>query len=185
MTGITEKELTEGGGNVTTQMRVALKNYNSFIYSDAYGNCKHCYIDSIGGLLTAKNTPNLARVIDLVTARRVKTTFSVNLNDVEQVERLKKHFKLISCATIPTGYGTSYQFHAIFFVNHNSRNRDNYLKRFQYNGSGPIVSTNVKLKGAALAERGATKEITDEIVDKVFSYKTKHWLKKYLIKLIG
>lgn len=180
-----EKLLTDNTIGLGNQLGITLKNYSTIIYSDAYGNCKHCYFDCLGGALGNKAIEDTVKAIDKITRRKQKTTFSVNLNYVTQIETLQKHFKMINCVSIPTGYGNNYQFHAIFFVNHNSRNMIDYLARFQTYGLGPEIKTNIKLTERATPKPIGPGEVTDEIVDKVFSYKTKVWLKKYLIKLIG
>ena len=75
---------------------------------------------------------------------------------------------MISCTNVPTSYSSNgYQYHAIFFTNCNARDYGGqYRKRFE---KEKIV---VPLK----------EKINKKEIDKILSFKSKTWLRKYLEK---
>lgn len=150
-------------------------DYCSFKFSLAHGNCKHCYLDEMGYLITKlDNRPEIVEYMKNVFRANTKVTFGVNLTTMYGIDELKKHFTLVALSVIPTGYGNSYQYHAIFFTGVHVRDHDIYLRRFEKEQ----LNNNEK-------EVPQHKVLDIETVNKILSYKSKVWLKKYLIKLIS
>jgi hypothetical protein len=153
--------------NSTFRYTIKFKNYAQIEYSDAIGNCKHCYLDSTTNFLHNIDKENVKKLDEFFNAV-TKVTFNINVNNLQLVNNLKKHYQLIVCNEIPTGYGTGFQYHAIFFTNSSTRGNDMYKKRFnsiKIINSKPILTT--------------------EIINKILNFTSKTWLRKYLLKLIS
>lgn len=168
---------------LTDAMIIDVGNYNSFVYQNATNNCKHFYIDRITSSAATNNIEKFVKIIDIITGRLYKTTFSVNTTDTAAIRRLSEHFVLISCVGIPTGYGPNFQYHAIFFVNTNNRGRSEYLRRFKAEGLSPVKFETVGRSAVkAKAPKGS---ITTSQMERILKYTSKTWLTKYLKTLLS
>lgn len=149
--------------------RYHLANYATLYFKDATLNCKHCYLDGISSLSNKLNEEVLKQLKQIFTINE-KVTFSINVTDYLSINNFKKHFTMINCANVPTGYGRKgYQYHAIFFTNCTSRDWNNlYRKRFE------IEKVEIPLK--------EIKNKKEKKIDKILSFKSKTWLRKYLEK---
>lgn len=162
-----------------------VQDYTSFTYKDANGNCKHCYLDNMSSLcytLKDADEKKQAEILELFKSIfdvNSKVTFGVNLTRMEYIETLKKHFTLISCVEVPTGYGSRQkQYHAIFFTNSMARDYGGTY-RDRLNKEGVIVSTMKHRKTINPGDKIDT-VINESDIEKIMSYKSKYHLQKFL-----
>lgn len=148
-------------------LHINTKNYNSFYYTTASGNCKHCHINNIGYSLHDNNYEATCERLDELFKSVGKLTFGVNLTNTTALDNLKKKFTMISCQSIPTGYNTGYQHHAIFLTNYDS-----------YSGYAGYKARILAGQG------GTTNKISLTQVARAKTYKSKFWLGKYLEGLV-
>tara|TARA_R110000772_G_scaffold54130_1_gene123550 strand:- start:65238 stop:65729 length:492 start_codon:yes stop_codon:yes gene_type:complete len=153
------------GAALKNSFEVVLKGYTAIRYSNDIGNCKHCYLHSVGGRLTDIYMDGMDRVFDRVG----KLTFTVTPKQMQDIQNLQKRYTLIAMSKIPIGYNNGYQLHATFFTNTDYPDRAKYLRKFKQESENHIPGA----------------PITDEQIDKIMSYKSKHFCKKYLEKLIS
>lgn len=159
-----------------------MPHYTQFYYKNAIHNCKHCYLDYMTNILYAiskyDNPEIFINRLDEVFDVNNKISFSINITDKRYINVLDKYYTLISCVAIPMGYGDGFQYHCTYFTNSKTRNGgDGYKKRLIKEGI-TVTTSSKKLN---------TPDKKDIVinVEKILSYKSKIWLKRYLEKLIS
>ena len=153
--------------NETNQ--IIVKSYGHFYFNNSIGNCKHCVINNIGHCIYFYKNDTF-EILDKLFNEVKKLCFTVNVTEYGYIEKLSEHFKLINCQAIPIGYGTGYQYHAIFFTNYyNYNGRSTYIKRVEEENKQLKNKENSKLK---------------EILLKIKNYKMDFYRNKFIDKLL-
>ena len=155
-----------------------IANYATFTYKNASGNCKHCYLDRMSSFLfnvTPERIERLNQIFDV----NWKITFGINVTNLEEAYALDEHYTLISRTAIPTGYNDGFQYHCIYFTNSTWRSGGpGYKQRLK--DEGISVTTSSKKINTPGNKRSVVID-----VERILSYKSKYWLKRYLQKLIS
>lgn len=116
-------------------------------------NCKFSSFDNIQRCLQNYEKETI-KAIKEKTER--EHTWFCTVNNMKYVDILKKHFIPIYIQRVPIGYDGGHQYHCLFRGGMNT-----YSKRL---------------------DKARPKKINDKILTKILTYKSKTWLKKYLIK---
>lgn len=159
--------------DLQTPTSLMIGDYTGFYYMNDIGNCKNVYISNIGDLINAERyrEATLKRLDELFLKVR-NLTFSCNVTSKIAIDKLSKHFQLISVQEIGTGYSNGIQYHAVFFTNYKEYgSRDKYIAN---------VNNLKKQK-----EKSKSLNIAEAQIEKIVSYTSRTWLKKYLQTLIS
>jgi hypothetical protein len=101
--------------------RVKVSDYMQFYYSNAIGNCKHCYLHTISNCFNKSDEKSiqdgLDRIEEFLNNTR-KLTFGVHVTDKKILDILETRFVLIGTIECPTGYSDTFQYHSTFFTNY-------------------------------------------------------------------
>lgn len=163
---------------VENLISIKVNKWESFYYYSDIKNCKHCNISYLGYILHDTILKTTLKRLDELFIVAHKLMFSVTLTQKKEVNKLRKHFTLISLREIPIGYGNGYQYHATFFTNYKDYpNRVDYMARVKKKQELEIQKKEKEIT--------KFKKINSKIITKIISYKSKACLKKYLEKLIS
>jgi hypothetical protein len=134
-----------------------IKNFTQLRHYPNASNCKVCTFDSVGSCLMKDKK----KTISMIRAK-ASMYFFVHVTDYEDIKILQKEFSMVYCNHVPIGYSGGFQYHALF-----ARDKDHKYK-------GRIEEEGVVTEPSTLPK---------SLINKILSYKSKTWLKKFLEKL--
>jgi len=154
--------------NLSYTNRISFGGYHNITYINNSSNCKLFTLENLGGIFNYIDKPGLLKNFDLFLKRASGLMFFTNTNNIELVNKIKKHYKMIYCQEVPIGYNNGNQYHCGFLVDPNyptyGKRIDDFLKK---NTLKPVVE-NVNTDN--LIEQFISKASNEEI-DKLRSYK--------------
>lgn len=195
--GLDEKIATKhnNGGvydySVPVVLTIEITQFQRLYYINNPGNCKIGTVMKLQDCMLSNEGTTIKRLKELFTDGSRKFGFKATFNCYEAVKQVAKHFSPMYITRVPMVDFRGYQYHVMFWTGRtDGPSFLAYKNRIEREKVQVLLNAASTIENAPLGEvldanAPTRKELTEAQIKKIRAYKSKHFLTKYVEKLVN